>query len=209
MARAHFIPSPTNPYHITGRAHNRVRFPLPLDEMWTIFCDQLHFVAKSFKLRVHAFVMMPNHYHLITSCPEQNLSEAMHYFMREISRTANYKTGNINTFWGGRFHRSEIRSYHYFLNAYKYVYFNPIAAKLEDRVENYKYSTLHGLLGKSRILLPIDDDLLLTDLSQSLRWLNRNVEEERLQAVRRALKHRVFALSKIDSRPHPLEFELI
>jgi putative transposase len=209
MPRARFIQSTTNPYSIGGRAHNRSTFPLPQDQMWEILCYQLHFTAHAFNMRIHNFVMMRNHFHLIASAPEQTLSAAMQHFMRESCRTVNNITGNINQFWGSRHFRSEMTDPQHYVNAYKYFYLNPVTAKIVTRVEDYPYSTLSGLLGRTRLLVPVHDDIVMADPEQTLRWLNRPVSEENLMIMKTALKHQKFELAKLDSRPHPLNFEML
>jgi len=57
-----------------------------------------------------------------------NLSPAMQFFMREVSKQIGRHSGRINRLWGSPFFSSVISSPHYFLHAYKYTYRNPVAA---------------------------------------------------------------------------------
>lgn len=75
-----------------------------------------------------------------------------------------------------------------------------------DRVENYSFSTLQGLLGKRRMIIPVEEDhTLFQDVEETLEWLNRKVPEQNWIAVRSALRRRTFSLTKINRSDHPLE----
>ncbi len=80
-----------------------------------------------------------------------------------------------------------------------------MAAGLVNRVEDYPYSTLRGILGFQKILIPVaDDTLLFGDGVQShLSWLNTKPEKEAYESVKRALKHLEFKLPKINQKENP------
>jgi REP element-mobilizing transposase RayT len=197
-------------FHSSARSQNRERFKPPLDDCWKMFCDLLYFVKHAYKIEIHNFVMMPNHFHLLFSAPENNHSDALLYFMRESSRSLNRMSNQINHSWGQRVKSCEIHSHHYFLNAYKYIYLNPVVAGLAPRAEDYKYSTLGGLVGRDRLIIPVSEDTLLFENVQSaLNWINHMPREKALIAMKKALRRKQFALPKIDHRQNPLTFELL
>lgn len=200
--------SPT--IHVTTRSQNREKFKAPLGACWEVFCDRLYFVKHAYNLEMHSFVLMPNHYHWIFNAPENNASDAIGYFNRETSKTINRMMGQINHTWGAPAKQCIIDSYHYYLNAYKYVYYNPVKAGLIGRAEDYPYSTLYGLLGRDRIIVPlIEDTLLFEDIDKTLAWINQKPRKCDSESVRLALRHKKFHLPKIDHRPNPLEKKLL
>jgi REP element-mobilizing transposase RayT len=201
------IRSPDHPYHITARCNNREKFPLPLNEVWEIFEHQLFFIHHAFGIRIHAFVMMNNHYHLLASDPQLQLSHAMRWFMTETSREIGRRSNRKNHIYGQRNFKCLITSEHYFLHAYKYIYRNPVEAGACKKVEDYPYSTLFSLLGKSQLVVPIDDQILLSNLEVNLNWLNEFVEQENWDAVRCALKKDEFKLRKDRFRNKQLTLE--
>jgi REP element-mobilizing transposase RayT len=170
---------------------------------------QLHFVAHAFDLRILAFVLMSNHFHLLLLALRGNLSEAMAYFLRETSRELTFSSCRLNQTYGGRFFRSNIRSSHYFLNCYKYVYRNPVEAGLTLQAEAYPWSTLNGLLGESHLQIPVyEDATLFSDVEGTLSWLNQRPKKENWLAVEKGLRRQVFTLPKDPNtkKPHELEF---
>jgi len=176
--------------------------------------DYLFLVHHGFHLKIHSFVLMKNHFHCLASSPQANLSSAMNYFMRETSREITRLSGRVNQTYGGRYHRSLIPSDHYYMNAYKYIYQNPVRAKLSERVEEYGYSTLTGLLGIKKITIPLEEDRLLFTPSLDkgcLKWLNRIPEDEHVEEMRKALKRPYFKFNTVrkTNKPSQLENELL
>lgn len=175
--------------------------------------DQLFFCKHAFDLKIHSFVLMSNHYHLIVSAPQANLSQAMAFFQRETSRELTRSSHRENQTWAGRFFRSRLGSYHYFLQAYKYVYQNPLKVGLSKFAEEYPFSTLSGLLGNTRLIIPVEHDTLLFDgdFSQNINWVNRLADPKDWETVRRALRRKEFKLplERSSRKPHKLETQLL
>ncbi len=194
MPRNQFICDPTTPYHLTARCINRDWFELPMDHVWDLMSRQLYLSRSLFGLKIFSFVLMSNHYHLIAQAPEGNLSQAMRYFQRETSRELTKSSSRLNQTWGSRFYRSRLGSYHYFLQAYKYVYQNPLRAEACNWAEAYPYSTLSGILGQNQLLIPIEYDTVLFEgnLEETLGWLNRLPEQNQKEEVRKALRRQDF-----------------
>lgn len=209
MPRSKFTPT-TDPYHISSRCINKEWFHSPLPEVWEIFSEQLYLVQKLFNLRIHSFVLMSNHFHLLVTAPDLNLSESMNYFLRESSRQILHSNERINRTFAARFFRSRIQSYHHFMTVYKYVYRNPVEAQLCDYVEEYPWSTLNGLLGLSRLLIPVEEDPLLdtNEFSQTLKWLNQSPGLEDKLSVRKAIRRSDFTLPKTRKQKNHLEKDL-
>ncbi len=185
------------PYHITARSMNRERFAIPIEDVWRIMEDFLFFIHHSFEVRIHSFVLMPNHFHLILRTPKNNLAASMNYFMRETSRQIGFQASRINQNYGGRFHRSLMKRPLYFLHAYKYVYRNPVEAQLSKNVEEYEFSTLRGLLGYKKLSIPLElDSTLFTSAEQTLDWLNQKPALHSKLQLKRALSKGVFQLSR-------------
>ena len=200
------------PYHISARCVNKEWFALPMQKVWEIMERHLYFLCIGFNVRIHLFVLMNNHFHLILSTPSANISQSMAYFMKATSDEITYQTGRINQTYGARHYKTIIKSHHYFLNAYKYVYRNPVDAGLAKRVELYPYSTLSGLLGYQPLLIPLEEDsTLFSDELGTIKWLNESPCEQDRHSVREALKKQYFTLSndRVTRRRNNLEIDLL
>lgn len=177
-----------------------------MPEVWSIFENQLYLTQKMFDLKIHSFVLMSNHFHLLVTAPELNLSLAMNYFLKESSRQLLKSNDRINRTFSARFFRSRIIGYHHFTTVYKYIHRNPVEANLCTYVENYPWSTLNGLLGFSKLVIPLEDDTLLFDsgVEETLKWLNTAPLSENREAVRKALRKQAFGFGRVNREEHSL-----
>ncbi|OQW50566.1 MAG: hypothetical protein A4S09_01885 [Proteobacteria bacterium SG_bin7] len=150
---------------------------------------------------------MNNHFHLLVQAPGDNLSEAMQSFMGSTSRDIQRLTGRINQIWFQRFSRTRLGSCWYVLNCYKYIYRRPVRAGLVDRVEEYCFSTLPGLIGKRHLFIPVECDTILFSscIEKILFWLNTPSQKEAEESIEHALQFRDFKLRKINRKPSPWE----
>jgi hypothetical protein len=132
--------------------------------------------------------------------------------MLQTSRELTQLTGRINCTYGNRFHRSLIDSPLYYLHAYKYVYRNPVEAGLCEKVEDYSYSSIKGLLGERWLETPISEDENWGNLNareEALRWLNAAPTKDQWEEVRKGLKKSVFKLSRQNNRKSGLEINAL
>ena len=177
-------------------------------------CEHLWISHYVDSLKIHAFVLMPNHFHLVASVQEGPIYVPLMRFLRESSRSFNFYSNHVDQNWGGRHYKCEIIGYQNFLNVYKYVYQNPVRAKLCLAPETWPYSTLHGLVGASPLQVPMVEDTLLFQQNSinwsTLKWLNQGIKAEDLCDVRSGLKKRIFKLPQTPNRkPHRLEKQRI
>lgn len=70
MPRKAIVRSDSNYYHITARSNNREYFYLPIDEVWSIMVTELRTLQREHSLRIPAFVLMNNHFHLLVLSPK-------------------------------------------------------------------------------------------------------------------------------------------
>ncbi len=186
------------PYHVAARCINKEWFDVPAPILWDIFSEQLYFLNRAFDFRIHSFVLMTNHYHMLCQTPLGNLAGGMQYFSTQTSKLIGKESGRINHVYGGRFFRSLINSNHYFEHAYKYVYRNPVCAGLVSRSELYPWSTLNGLVGGKSALIPlVEDSLLFDNCEETLAWLNKEYKPHHRDAIKRALTKSQFQLPRV------------
>jgi REP element-mobilizing transposase RayT len=63
-------------YHVTARGNERKRI-YRADEDRVRFLETLEEAVQEHGLRVHAYCLMPNHFHLLVETPRGNLSRAI------------------------------------------------------------------------------------------------------------------------------------
>jgi putative transposase len=167
--------------------------------MWEIVCNEAFFLSLIYQAEIHALVLMPNHFHLLITVPEHDLGKIMNEFMKSISRTANLVSGRSGHLFGGSYFWSLIKGTRYFGHALKYVYRNPVKAGLCERVEDYPYGSLYGLIGLGSLPFPLfytrmgmEMGLPMDSVQEFLDWLNRPFPKDADALIRRGLNKRVF-----------------
>lgn len=197
MPRTKRIQQSEVPYSITSRCINRDWFGMPLEEVWEVMSEELFGLARLFEFRIHLFVLMDNHYHMVASTPQANISEGMATFNRRTSVRITKSQGRINQTYGARHYPCLLNSTHYYLNTYKYFYRNPVEAGLVRNVEDYRFGTLSGLLGTRHLFIPVwEDETLFSDVEGTLKWLNTCPRPEDRESMRKALGRRTFLLCR-------------
>ncbi|AZZ37679.1 hypothetical protein CIK05_13030 [Bdellovibrio sp. qaytius] len=194
MPRKNLIRTSEVPYHITARSNNKEFFYVDTDTLWEIFLDSMAEAESQFQCKLHAFVLMSNHYHLLISTPSANLDLVMNYLQREIARNANKKSSRINHFFGGPYNWSLISEETYYWNALKYIFRNPIRAGLCTDVLHYKYSSLNSSSKKFSWQLTdffYNKELLITP---DFAWLNEPFLNEHESNIKSALRRREFKI---------------
>jgi REP element-mobilizing transposase RayT len=89
-------------YHITGRGNERRSiYREDKDRMW--FCHLLAEMVARFRVRLHGYVLMNNHYHLIIELTEPNLSRAVQWLNVSYSVWFNHRHHRSGHLFQGRF----------------------------------------------------------------------------------------------------------
>ncbi len=187
------------PYHVTARSNNREPFPLDISQIWQIICNEAFAIHIKFEVEIHAFVLMPNHFHLLLTVPTMDLGQVMNVFMRNITKDIHLESGNTGRVFGGPYHWSLINSSQYYYHALKYVYRNPVRAGLCEKVEDYSYSTFSGAIGNNILHFPLvftrasmESRFPGSEPSSWVEWLNRPFLSESEKWIRMGLKRAVF-----------------
>ena len=193
------------PYNISARCINREWFQIPMPVVWNIFAEELQDAEKEFQLLIHSFILMSNHFHLIVSTPEANISKCMQRFMFKSSRRLTRAGNRVNETFAGRHYKCVLQHPRYYLNAYKYNYRNPVTAGICVMVEDYPYSTLQGVMGAKNLLMPkCHDTTYEFDPEGTLKWLNTEPDPQKFEGVKFALKRPYFQSKKDPVHNRPL-----
>ena len=215
MPRKTLIRSSVQPYHVTARCNNRDPFFVDSEEVWRVFSWHLNEAVKEFQIKIHAFVLMPNHFHLLVSTPEDDLGVVMQKFISSVTKTLNFKSGRTGRVFGARYHWSLVDSLDYSDCVQKYVYRNPVKAGLSARVEDYPFSTLGGVLGNRRVFFPLhppsENQSLVPHENpvEFLTWLNQPFGKEHDEAIRKGFKKKKFLPSKTGWKRLPAKSETV
>ena len=78
MSRSLRIEYPNAFYHVMNRGAGRQAVYL-IDDDYEMFLEAVKESSKFFGIRIVAYCLMPNHYHLLLQTPKANLSRAMRH----------------------------------------------------------------------------------------------------------------------------------
>ena len=128
-------------WHVTTRGVERRRVFLDRED-GRFFLALLRRAVETLGLDVHAFCLMPNHYHLVVESPREALSRAMHSLNGVYAETFNARHRRSGHLWGDRFALWQIRDDHHLDAACAYVLANPVRAGLCEQVDDWPWSGL-------------------------------------------------------------------
>ncbi len=98
-------------------------------------------LAKDYKIIIHAFCLMTNHYHLLLETKQINLSKAIQFLNDKYAKYFNKKYTRIGHLWQGRYKSYPLFDDAHFWIVAKYIERNPIKANMVENVEHYKYQS--------------------------------------------------------------------
>ncbi len=140
MARQWRIEYPGALYHVLSRGNARQEIFVTDDDR-SLFLDLLKEVSERFRIEVHAYVLMGNHYHLLLKTPDANLSKAMQWFGTAYTRKFNLRNQQSGHLFQGRFKSIIVENDAYLLRLSCYIHRNPLRAGIVGRLSDYKWSS--------------------------------------------------------------------
>ncbi|MCB0271836.1 MAG: transposase [Bdellovibrionales bacterium] len=153
MPRPLRIIYPGVPHHIVHRGckQQQVFF---CEKDYEYYIDLLSTYLTIFEVEIWTYCLMPNHVHLIlVPNDETSLSKAIGLAHKKYSFYLNKKIDWKGTIWEGRFKSYGMDEYHTY-HALKYVERNPVAARMVENCENYKWSSAsaHVINKKNKLI---------------------------------------------------------
>ena len=124
MARQLRIEYPGATYHVMSRGVARMNtFVDDQDRMR--FLELVGEAAKAGALIVHAYCLMPNHYHLLAETPEAQLGRWMQQILGVYASGFNRRHKRVGHLWQGRYKAILVEEGEYFLECSRYIHLNP------------------------------------------------------------------------------------
>jgi len=195
MPRRARLKLPGQPWHVIQRGVNRSRcFSGIADRQRYLALLAEHSVAHG--CAVHAYVLMPNHVHLLlTPSSDLSVSRMMKAIGERYVRAFNKAHKRSGTLWEGRFKSSIVDSQRYLFTCYRYIELNPVRAGMVSHPAEYPWSSylVNAEGGESDIVKPHELYLAISaDPEERLReyrkWFGSEMTMEELNAVRDAIR---------------------
>ena len=132
-------------HHVYNRAVERkyiLQYPIDKDK----FLEILNEVCEKYKLKIHSYCIMDNHYHLLLENSLENLSLAMRQLNSKYATYYNKKYNRVGHLWQDRFKSWYVLNENYLYILYKYIESNPVKANMTKNIGIYKYSSSYTIL---------------------------------------------------------------
>ncbi|HNT28249.1 MAG TPA: transposase [bacterium] len=153
MARPLRITYPGALYHVINRGHRKDKiFRRTADREQ--FLARLLFVAQKYRLIVHAYCLMDNHYHLLIETTKGDLPRAMHQFQSSYANYFRVKYRLVGSVFQSRYKAVLVENDDYLLRLSVYIHLNPVRAGLVEEPDAYRWSSC------ARYLTGEKDDLV-------------------------------------------------
>jgi putative transposase len=160
MARLARVVIPGLPHHVTQRGNGGARTFFS-DADYAYYRDLLGRHCREAGVEVWAWVLMPNHVHLILNPSDPDgLRRALAQVHRRYAGYVHARQKKTGHFWQGRFGAAPMDEAH-LAAALRYVAMNPVRARLAQRPQDWRWSSaqahLSGVADGVTFLAPARD----------------------------------------------------
>lgn len=146
MARPLRLEHPGALWHVTARGNERgdvFRDDADRRELLAV----LGRTATIYGWRLHAYVLMGNHYHLVVETPEPTLSRGMRDLNGVTTQRFNRRHGRAGHLFEGRFKAILVEREAHLLELLRYVVLNPVRAGLARSAAAWPWSSYRATAG--------------------------------------------------------------
>ena len=113
----------------------------PDESAYSLFLHLLGALPERYGVFVHAYALMPNHYHLLMEVPRGNLSRSM----KDLNGQFSYKINRMYDWDGpvfrGRFRNRVVGDFRYWMHLLTYVHLNPVVGGLAANVDAAEWTS--------------------------------------------------------------------
>jgi len=192
--------------HVTNRGNNKM-MTFREEQDYETFLWFLRFAAVKYKLDVHSYAVMSNHYHvMVTPTSPLGLSRGMQSLGRRYVRYFNDRYERTGTLWEGRFRTALIVDERYWLTCLRYVEMNPVRAGIVGSPDSYRWSSYrtHAFGERDPVISPhavFDGLATRADQRQEVwrRMCAPPVQIEQLAALRKSIRDGIVIGESLDA----------
>jgi REP element-mobilizing transposase RayT len=149
MARPLRLDFPGARHHVMNRGARHAPI-FTNDASCALFLSVVASLPARFGVIVHAYALMPNHFHLLLETPRGNLSRAMQYLTGEYVRLLNELETWDGPLFKGRFRNRVVETDAYWSHLLLYLHLNPVRAHLVTDEDDAYWTSHMAYTGASR-----------------------------------------------------------
>lgn len=134
-------------YHTYARGNEKKEIFRDNDDRYK-FVNLVGKAKKKYSFILYAFVLMPNHYHLLLETSAPNLPDIMKFINASYSTYFNWKHKRVGHLFQGRYGCQLVEKHPFLPELTRYIHLNPVKAKLCKKIGEYKWSSYHEYCGR-------------------------------------------------------------
>ena len=175
MARALRLEFEDALYHLCARGNRRGRIFVSERD----YARFERFLAESlerYQVELHAYVLLPNHFHLLARTLKPNVSRWMHWLITNYSLWFNRRHDLSGYVFQGRYKAFLVQEGRYLLELSRYLHLNPVRGKSlgggdfaarRARLRSYPWSTYRGYAHLARQKDFVTEELVIGEFDNS------------------------------------------
>jgi len=134
------------------------------------FLEYLAEGAERYRVKLHCYVLMENHFHLVVTTTEANLSKWMHQLKTAYTIYFNRRHQLVGHLFQGRFKSTVIEAESYLLEVSRYLHLNPVRGlalghgtpiERRERLRGYGWSSYRGYAGLEKMKSFLDSEAIV------------------------------------------------
>ncbi len=149
MSRPIRIAYPKAWYHVMNRGR-RAENIFSEKSDYKMFVALLQETAEAWNIRIAAYCLMPNHYHLLIHTPEANISRAMRHLNGVYTQRFNSRHHLDGQLFRGRYKSILVSGDSYLLQLVRYIHRNPLKAGIVEDMKAYPWSSHNAYLSVAK-----------------------------------------------------------
>ena len=176
MSRPLRIEYPGAYYHVMNRGRGRQAIFADRAD-YLRFTDLMQEIGRMWSVRIHAYSLLPNHYHLLIETPQGQLSRALRHLDGLYTQRYNRAHRTDGPLFRGRYKAILVDADSYLLQLVRYIHLNPVEARLVRDASLHPWTSHRFYLEPSRPPVLLTTDAVLARFAH-----NRTEARKRYQA---------------------------
>ena len=190
MSRPLRIQYPDAWYHVMNRGR-RGEDVFAGKKDYNAFIDLLKELVEDYNVKIAAYCLMSNHYHLLVQTPEANISRAMRHLNGVYTQRFNKSYHCDGQLFRGRFKSILVDADSYLLELLRYIHRNPLESGMVDNINKYTWSSHKAYLSGAKKWDWLHKKYILSLFSrnggESIRRYKQFVSKETLEEINQIL----------------------
>jgi len=193
MSRPLRIQYPGAWYHVMNRGRRGEKV-FESKEDCDAFIALLKDIVDDYNVKIAAYCLMPNHYHLLIQTPEGNISRSMRHVNGVYTQRYNRTHHCDGQLFRGRYKCILVDGDSYLLELIRYIHRNPIEAGMVENLDKYAWSSHKGYFSGAKKWDWLHKNYVLAIFSknkaESIRRYKQFVSKETLEEINQIFARR-------------------